>query len=171
MSSGQCEHVVKSYPTVSWSQARVNATSKQNTCPLRTRMQIILLACMNICPFILKQAVFIRTTTKVNEQGLKASYHIAELVDNFFLKIPHCSRVIHSTKNFSLQLYESTDINIHSVAGDAINENFLFCKELIEKTTGEEIFGSHQNMFKRKDLSGKNCRSGCTDSNFVQDNK
>lgn len=85
-----------------------------------------------------------------------------------FLKIPHCSRVIHSTKNFSLQLYESTDIRRHSVAEDAINENFLFSKELLEKTTGEEVFWVTSEYVEEEGLKWENCSSGCTDSDFVQ---
>lgn len=58
--------------------------------------------------------------------------------------------------------------NVHSVAGDVINENFLFSKALLEKTTGEEVFWVTSEYVEKGGLKWENCRSGCIDSNFVQ---
>ena len=66
---------------------------------------------------------------------------------------------------FALQVDESTDINGHAqflanvrfIDGNAIRENFLFCKRLYVNTKGEEIFRVISDYFE-----WKNCISICT---------
>ena len=72
---------------------------------------------------------------------------------------------------FALQVYESTDISGHSqlfanvrvIDGNAIKENFLFCKRLPVNTTEEEIFRVTSDYFQQGKLEWKNCISVCVD--------
>ena len=78
---------------------------------------------------------------------------------------------VHISVRFALQVDESTDIsghaqllaNVRFIDGDAIRENFLFCKRLPVNTTGEEIFRVTSDYFEKKGLEWKNCISICTD--------
>ena len=70
-----------------------------------------------------------------------------------------------------MQFDESTDISGHSqllanvrfVDGDAMRENFLFCKALPDKTTGEENFRVTSEYLDQGGFTWENCTSVCTD--------
>ena len=72
---------------------------------------------------------------------------------------------------FALQLDESTDVsghaqllaNVRFIDGDIIRENYLFCKQLPGKTTGEEVFRVTSEYLEQCNLSWENCVSVCTD--------
>ncbi|XP_056637672.1 protein FAM200C-like [Diorhabda sublineata] len=76
-----------------------------------------------------------------------------------------------AANNFALQIDESTDIKnqaqliaiVRFVDEDCIKENFLFCKKLSERTTGEDIFRVTDDFFKIHNLQWSNCMSICTD--------
>lgn len=78
---------------------------------------------------------------------------------------------IRISNKFALQLDESTDIsghaqllaNVRLVDGDTITENFLFCKALPGKTTGEEIFRVTSEYLEKGGLKWEKCTSVCTD--------
>ena len=70
-----------------------------------------------------------------------------------------------------MQLDKSTDIsghaqlmaNVRFVDGETIRENFLFCKAMPDKTTGEEIFRVTSEYLEQGGLQWLSCVSVCTD--------
>lgn len=73
--------------------------------------------------------------------------------------------------NFSLQIDESTDIKnqaqliiiVRFVDEDSIKEHYFFCKEIPERTTGEEIFRVTDDFLQTYGIQWSNCTSVCTD--------
>jgi len=78
--------------------------------------------------------------------------------------------IIHNT-HFALQIDESTDISgkanllafIRFVKEDKIVNEFLCCRELIERTKGEDIFIAINSYFESWNLSWEHCVEICTD--------
>ena len=78
---------------------------------------------------------------------------------------------IKNQKLFSLQIDESIDKTSKAqllgfgrfVDNFNIVEQFLFCKELMSTTTGEDIFDVVNNFFEKSGLSWNYCCGVCTD--------
>ncbi|GFT55863.1 SCAN domain-containing protein 3 [Nephila pilipes] len=76
-----------------------------------------------------------------------------------------------SAEKFALQIDETTDIKnkaqlkaiVRFVDEDFIKEHYLFCKEVLERTTGEEIFRVTDDFFKICNIQWSNCLAVCTD--------
>lgn len=74
-------------------------------------------------------------------------------------------------EKFALQIDETTDIKnkaqliaiVRFVDEDFIKEHYLFCKEVPERTTGEEIFQVTDDFFKIYNIQWSNCIAVCTD--------
>ncbi|GFT80116.1 protein henna [Nephila pilipes] len=75
-----------------------------------------------------------------------------------------------SAEKFALQINERTDIKnkaqliaiVRFVEEDFIKEHYLFCKEVPERTTGEEIFRVTDDFFKICNIQWSNCIALCT---------
>ncbi|GFU24223.1 protein ZBED8 [Nephila pilipes] len=76
-----------------------------------------------------------------------------------------------SAEKFALPIDETTDIKnkahliaiVRFVDEDFIKEHYLFCKEVPERTTGEEIFRVTDDFFKICNIQWSNCIAVCTD--------
>ncbi|XP_068104034.1 SCAN domain-containing protein 3-like [Hyperolius riggenbachi] len=74
-------------------------------------------------------------------------------------------------KKFALQIDESTDVTSNAnllgfgrfVDGTEIIEQFLFCRKLAEKNTGNDIFTSVNSFLKETGLKWTNCCAVCND--------
>ena len=75
------------------------------------------------------------------------------------------------SEKYAFQLDESTDIsghaqlmaNVHFVDEETIRENFLFCKALPDKTTGDEIFRVTSENLEQGGLQWLSWANVCTD--------
>ncbi|GFS65358.1 SCAN domain-containing protein 3 [Nephila pilipes] len=76
-----------------------------------------------------------------------------------------------SAEKFALQIDETKDIKnkaqliaiISFVDKDFIKEHYLYCKEVPERTTGEETFRVTDDFFKILNIQWSNCIAVCTD--------
>ncbi|GFT40272.1 zinc finger BED domain-containing protein 5 [Nephila pilipes] len=76
-----------------------------------------------------------------------------------------------SAEKFALHIDETTDIKnkaqliaiVRFVDEDFIKEHYLFCKEVPERTTGEEIFRVTDDFFKICNIQWSNCIAVCMD--------
>ncbi|GFQ70896.1 SCAN domain-containing protein 3 [Trichonephila clavata] len=76
-----------------------------------------------------------------------------------------------SAEKCAFQIDETTDIKnkahviaiVRFVDEDFIKEHYLFCKEVPERTTGEEIFRVTDDFFKICNIQWFNCIAVCTD--------
>ena len=81
------------------------------------------------------------------------------------------SGIKDSPVNISIQLYESTDVDKYSqliafvrhVKGNAIEQEFLFCKSLILKSTARDVFNKMKSFFDTNEIPLQVIGSICTD--------
>ena len=72
---------------------------------------------------------------------------------------------------FTMQVDESTDISgktqliafMRFVSDGKISDQFFCCKELKERTTGQDIFDTLNKYLEEKELTWKECVGLCTD--------
>ncbi|XP_060124933.1 zinc finger BED domain-containing protein 5-like [Zootoca vivipara] len=159
-------------------------TTKVNERALKASYQVAELIAKSKEPHIVAETLILPACKAIVEEmlGPEAAKEIAKvpLSDNTISRrINDMSADIESvvmekiriSEKFALQLDESTDIsghaqllaNVRFVDGDAIRENFFFCKALPEKTTGEEIFRVTSEYLEQGGLKWENCTSVCTD--------
>ena len=78
---------------------------------------------------------------------------------------------LKTSGKFSLQIDETTDIKkqaqllavVRFVDGNAITEEYLFCKKLPERTTGQDIFRVTNEFFTAHGIHWNDCVNLCTD--------
>ena len=97
---------------------------------------------------------------------------IARRIDDISVDIENAVlEKIHISEKFALERDESTDIsghaqllaNVRIMDRDTTRENFLFCKALLEKTTGEETFRVTSEYLEQGGLKWEKCTSVCID--------
>ena len=78
---------------------------------------------------------------------------------------------VKQSKMFAMQVDESTDISgkaqliafIRFVSDGKISDQFFSCKELKERTTGQDIFDTLSKYLEENELTWKECVGLCTD--------
>ncbi|XP_061544655.1 zinc finger BED domain-containing protein 5-like [Phycodurus eques] len=144
--------------------AELIAKSKQ---PHTIAETIILPACKIIVNEILGPGAL----KEITQVPLSAST-IARRIDNMSADIERTVlEKLRMSGKFALQLDEATDMsgcsqlfaNVRFVDGDGIKENFLFCKDLPGRRTGEEIFRAASEYLEQGRLKWENCISVSTD--------
>ena len=78
---------------------------------------------------------------------------------------------LKTSRKFSLQIDETTDIKkqaqllavVRFVDGNAIAKEYLFCKKLPERTTGQDIFRVTNEFFTAHSINWNDCVNLCTD--------
>lgn len=116
---------------------------------------------MPACKEMVKIVLGLEAATEISKIPLSADT-ISHRVSDISSDIEDIMKEkIKSSRKFSLQIDESTDIGGHAqllsyiryVDGDVIATNFFFCKELPERATGEEIFRTTNEYVVRNELT------------------
>ncbi|XP_051785374.1 zinc finger BED domain-containing protein 5-like [Erpetoichthys calabaricus] len=124
-------------------------------------------ACMEIVRLMLEP----NEVKEVNKVSLSADTVKRRIHDMSSDILGTLIRKLILAEKFALQIDESTDIKnkaqliaiVRFVDEDFIKEHYLFCKEVPERTTDEEIFRVTDDFFKIYNIQWSNCIAICTD--------
>ena len=165
------KHFVKSTFTVSekaveasYHVAKLIARQKK---PHTIGEELIKPACLEVVGLMLGQ----KEAEQVRKVSLSAETFKRRIGDMSEDLLETLLNKLKTSGKFSLQIDETTDIKkqaqllavVRFVDGNAIAEEYLFCKELPERTTGQDIFRVTNEFFTAHGIHWSDCINLCTD--------